>query len=137
MIYLKLVWEIFHIVHKELPRKEEVSKVLETYIQENLQQVLPEFETLAQRYKTKITKYTTIEEFQFWWAYKINKYQYNNPTIKNIITLLEKLWVVLVSHSIAPRAAVIILATAQPSQAPHCPLNAIIGIIGIIGGFIM
>lgn len=43
----------------------------------------------------------------------------------------------LVSHSIAPRAAVIILATAQPSQAPHCPLNVIIGIIGIIGGFIM
>lgn len=71
LMFLKIVGQIFEIIHKPtqvlneaLNPQPKVFKQLDGYISGNLQVVVPEFEKLSDRYKSKYTKCTTVEDFE-------------------------------------------------------------------------
>lgn len=64
MVYLKLINEIFNILHANVG-KEEVPKALELYIQENSGKLMREFEVLGEKLKNKMLKCSCVEDFGF------------------------------------------------------------------------
>lgn len=70
LLYLKIVEQIYEIIHKNIPKNENQNsskfyKEVDFYICFNLYEVIQQFEYLNERFKTKYTKFTRIEDFEF------------------------------------------------------------------------
>jgi hypothetical protein len=69
---LKLVEQIFAIIHKPMSSLESSSstppqktyKQLDTFLSAHMEQIIPQFEALNDKYKSKFTKFTTLADFE-------------------------------------------------------------------------
>lgn len=65
IIYLKLIDEIFALIHKSIPsdqtEQQDVVKMLDIVIPTNLPKLVEEFDKLNDRYKSQYTKYSNVE----------------------------------------------------------------------------
>jgi hypothetical protein len=78
LLFLKLIEEIFTIIHKPMasptlvaaqatsspaPPPSKVYKQLDQFLAAHLEELMPEFKAMSERYKTKYVKAVTAEEF--------------------------------------------------------------------------